>query len=56
MQVRTQGINHETWMEFKDRVSKTLLDTCVDFINNLITSMPRHINAVMAGKGYRTKY
>ena len=56
MQVRAQGINHETWTEFKDRVCKTLLDTSVDFINNLITSMPRRIDAVMAGKGYRTKY
>ncbi len=56
VQVRTQGIYHETWTDFKDRVSKTLLDISVEFVNNLVLSMPRHIDTVIAGKGYRTKY
>ena len=56
MQVRARGINHETWTEFKGRVCKTLLDTSVDYINNLLLSMPRRIDAVITGKGYRTKY
>ena len=56
MQVRTQGIVHETWTEFKDRVSKTLLDTSVEFVNNLVLSMPRRIDTVIVGNSYRTKY
>jgi hypothetical protein len=56
VQVRTQGINHETWTDFKDRVSKTLLDISVEFVNNLLLSMPRRIDTVIVGKSYRTKY
>ena len=56
MQVRTQGITHETWEEFKDRVCKTLLNTSVEFVNNLLLSMPKRIDAVISEKGYRTKY
>ena len=56
MQVRTQGITHETWEEFKDRVCKTLLNTSVEFVSNLLLTMPKRIDAVISGKGYRTKY
>ena len=56
MQVRTQGITHEMWQEFKNRVCKTLLNTSVEFVNNLLLSMPKRIDAVISGKGYRTKY
>jgi hypothetical protein len=47
MQIRERGVNNETWTEFKGRVCKTLLDTSVDCVNNLLLTMPRRIDAVL---------
>lgn len=55
-QVRQAEITRETWPEFKTRVRKTLTDCSVDYINNLILSMPKRIDAVIKQKGFRTKY
>ena len=37
-------------------VIKTLYNVPVEYVNNLITSMPRRIDAVATVYGYRTKY
>ena len=55
-QVRDGRIIRETWQEFKSRVIKTLYNVPVEYVNNLITSMPRRIDAVAKADGYRTKY
>ena len=44
------------WQEFKSRVIKTLYNVPVEYVNNLITTMPRRIDAVAKADGYRTKY
>ena len=55
-QVRDRHIIRETWQEFKSRVKKTLCNVPVDYVNNIITSMPRRIHAVVKADGFRTKY
>ena len=55
-QVRDGHIIRETWQEFKSRVIKTLYNVPVEYVNNLITSMRRRIDAVAKADGYRTKY
>jgi hypothetical protein len=40
-QVRDSQIVRETWKQFKTRVIKTLYNVSVDYINNIITSMPK---------------
>ena len=56
-QVRDGCIIRETWQEIKRRViSKTLYNVPVEYVNNLITSMPRRIDAVAKADEYRTKY
>ena len=55
-QVRDRHIIRETWQEFKSRVKKTLYNVPVDYVNNIITSMPRRIHAVVKADGFRTKY
>ena len=37
-------------------VIKTLYNVPVEYVNNLITSMPRRIDAVAKADGHRTKY
>ena len=49
-------IVQETWQELKSRVIKTLHNIPVDYVDNIITSMPKRINAVLQRNGYRTKY
>ena len=52
-QVIDSQIVRETWQEFKSRVIKTLHNIPVD---NIITSMPKRIDAVLQRHMYRTKY
>lgn len=46
-QVITQGIINESWCQFKTRVRKTVMQTSVTFIDNLLLSMPKRIDAVI---------
>ena len=55
-QVIDSQIVRETWQEFKSTVIKTLHNIPVDYVDNIITSMPKRINAVLQRNGYRTKY
>ena len=55
-QVRDGHIIRETWQEFKSRVIKTLYNVHVEYVNNLIISMPRRIDAEAKVDGDRTKY
>ena len=56
LQVRDSQIVRETWEQFKTRVIKTLYNVSVDYVNNIITSMPKRIHAVLQADGFRTKY
>ena len=49
-------IYRENWCQFVARVRKTLLEIPVPYINNLLLSMPKRIEAVIKSKGIRTKY
>ena len=42
----------ETWEQFKTRVIKTLYNVSVDYVNNIITSMPKRIHAVLQADGF----
>ena len=53
---RDMHIEHETLVQFKDRIIKTLMEYPRDIIDKTIESMPRRIDAVIDGKGQRTKY
>ena len=44
------------WRQFKTRVIKTLYNIYVDYINNIITSMPTRMHAVLQADGFRIKY
>ena len=55
-QVIDSQIVRETGQEFKSRVIKTLHNIPVDYVDNMITSVPKRINAVLQRNGYRTKY
>ena len=52
----TKAIHLETWQQFSARVHKTILQIPISFINNLLLSMPKRIDAVIKCKGHRTKY
>ena len=55
-QVIDSQIVRETLQEFKSRVIKTLHNIPVDYVDSIITSMPKRINAVLQRNGYRAKY
>ena len=55
-QALTEAIHQETWQQFSARVHKTILQIPISFINNLLLSMPKRIDAVIKCKGHRTKY
>ena len=55
-QVIVRSIQQETWHEFKARVQKTIYEIPISYINNLLLSMPKRIEAVIKCKGFRTKY
>jgi transposase len=55
-QALSEAIHQETWQQFTARVHKTILQTPITFINNLLLSMPKRIYAVIKCKGYRSKY
>ena len=55
-QVIDSQIVPETWQEFKSRVIKTSHNIPVDYVDNIITSVPKRINAVLQRNEYRTKY
>ena len=44
------------WRQFKTRVIKTLYNISVDYINDIITSMPMQKHAVLQADGFRIKY
>ena len=46
-QIRELQIVRETWEQFKTRVIKTLYDIPRSYVNNIITSMPKQIHAVL---------
>ena len=52
----TKAIHQETWQQFSARVHTTILQIPISFINNLLLSMPKRIDAVIKCKGHRTKY
>jgi hypothetical protein len=43
----------ETWEQFKTGVIKTLYNISVDYLNNIITSMPTRMHAVLQADGFR---
>lgn len=53
-----RNITKETLDEFRIRVRNKLFsfNDNLNYINKLISSMPRRLDAVIKGKGYRTKY
>ena len=55
-QAIVEGIEHETWTDFKARVHKTITEIPVSVINNLLLSMCKRIEAVIKCKGLRIKY
>jgi hypothetical protein len=44
------------WSQFKTRVVETLNNISVDYINNIITSMPMRMHIVLQADGFRIKY
>jgi hypothetical protein len=42
--------------KFKTRVIKPLYDIYVDYINNIITSMPTRMHVVLQADGFGIKY
>jgi len=52
----TYNITKESFLEFKERVVQTLLSFDKELINNTIDSLPRRMDAIIKGKGCRTKY
>ncbi len=55
-QAIAERIYKETWHEFKARVRKTILNIPITYVNNLLLSMPKRIDAVIKCRGFRTKY
>ena len=55
-QAMAEGIQSETLTDFKTRVHKTITQTPISVINNLLLSMLKHIDAVIKCKGLRMKY
>ena len=51
-----RGIEKETYKQFCDRVKRIVLSFNKEEINRTIESMPRRLDAVIKGKGSRTKY
>ena len=49
-------ITQETYNEFVVRIQRTLKSTAVETIDNIIWSMNKRIDMVIAGKGQRIKY
>ena len=52
----TNRIEKETYKQFCDRVKRIVLNFNKDVIDRTIESMPRRLDAVIKGKGNRTKY
>jgi transposase len=55
-QAIAERIYKETWHAFKARVRKTILNIPITYVNNLLLSMPKRIDAVIKCRGFRTKY
>ena len=51
-----RNISKESFVQFQQRVIHTIYSIPVQTINNLISSMPRRIKAVIKAQGERTKY
>ena len=49
-------LEKESYAQFCKRVQKTVLSFDKDIIDRTIQSMPKRIEAVIDGKGHRTKY
>ena len=53
---KNRKITQESFDEFVERVSDTMKNFPVATINNLIDSIPKRLEMVIANKGIRTKY
>ena len=51
-----QNITKESFEQFTERVLRTFNNISTEKVDKLILSMARRIEAVLASKGYRTKY
>ena len=54
--LNSEKLQNESYEDFCARAKKTCLEFDKDIINRTIESMPRRIQAVIDGKGLRTKY
>lgn len=52
----SRNITKETFSDFKERVLNTFQETDISYINSLIDSFPKRIDAIITRKGGRTKY
>lgn len=50
------NITSETFEQFKERVLRIMNNISVSLVDKTIASLPRRIEAVLEGKGHRTKY
>lgn len=50
------NITRESFVEFKQRVSRAFDNIAVEVIDNIISSMKNRIEAILASKGHRNKY
>ena len=53
---KDKNITKESFHAFEDRVLSTLKTTDITFVNSLIDSFPRRVEAIIDRKGGRTKY
>ena len=51
-----QNITKESFQQFTERVLRAFNNISIEQVVKLILSMTRRIEAVLASKGYRTKY
>ena len=51
-----QNVTKESFQQFKERVLRAFNNISIEEVDKLIISMARRIEAVLASKGYITKY
>ena len=54
--MREQKLTRETEEAFKKRITAQIQEIDAQYIDKLIDSYPKRINAIIQGKGDRTKY
>lgn len=53
---KAQSLTTESYDQFRERVRDTLYGFEMERVNTLIESLPRRMNAIIAGNGNRLKY